>query len=61
MVCVDVVGALLRWRMFDHVAHLGGAAFGLFYWYYGNQIREARKLRIRDLDSQMTTAVAKRQ
>ena len=24
--------------MFDHYAHLGGAAFGVFYYYYGAQI-----------------------
>jgi rhomboid-like protein len=24
--------------MFDHVAHLGGAAFGLLYYEYGRQV-----------------------
>jgi rhomboid-like protein len=31
----DLVGVLLRWRLFDHAAHLGGAAMGLFWAYYG--------------------------
>lgn len=32
---LDVMGLLLRWRMFDHAAHLAGAGFGLFYTIYG--------------------------
>lgn len=34
-VCLDVLGLVLRWRSFDHVAHLSGAAFGLIYTIYG--------------------------
>lgn len=35
LVAMDIIGALRGWRLFDHYAHLGGAAFGLFYWSYG--------------------------
>jgi len=31
MIMLDTAGLLLRWRTFDHAAHLGGALFG--YWY----------------------------
>ncbi|KAK7683347.1 hypothetical protein QCA50_013609 [Cerrena zonata] len=37
-VLLDIVGALRGWRMFDHWAHLGGAAFGLWYYHYGSQV-----------------------
>ncbi|KDQ50761.1 hypothetical protein JAAARDRAFT_185971 [Jaapia argillacea MUCL 33604] len=35
LVLMDVVGVLRGWRMFDHWAHLGGAAFGALYFVYG--------------------------
>lgn len=35
IMCLDVAGIIFRWRLFDHAAHLGGAAFGLFWSYYG--------------------------
>ncbi|PVG04694.1 hypothetical protein CPB86DRAFT_771357 [Serendipita vermifera] len=35
LVAVDVVGLIRGWRFFDHAAHLGGAAFGTAYFYYG--------------------------
>ncbi|KZP01648.1 hypothetical protein CALVIDRAFT_532421 [Calocera viscosa TUFC12733] len=38
LVLLDIVGVLRGWRMFDHWAHLGGAAFGVFYFSYGPQI-----------------------
>lgn len=31
LMAFDMLGLLLRWRMFDHAAHLGGAVFGLLY------------------------------
>lgn len=31
----DLAGIIFKWRLFDHAAHLGGAAFGLFWSYYG--------------------------
>lgn len=43
MVAVDVAGIVLRWRLFDHWAHLGGAAFGWVYWHYGAQAWERLK------------------
>ncbi|KAG9127921.1 hypothetical protein FRC07_007572 [Ceratobasidium sp. 392] len=35
MVCLDILGIIRGWRMFDHWAHLGGAAFGVTYYNYG--------------------------
>ncbi|KAJ7155427.1 hypothetical protein C8R43DRAFT_884689 [Mycena crocata] len=35
MVMLDIIGLLRGWRRFDHVAHLGGAVFGLWYYAYG--------------------------
>ncbi|THH27096.1 hypothetical protein EUX98_g7099 [Antrodiella citrinella] len=35
LILLDIVGALRGWRVFDHWAHLGGAAFGIWYHYYG--------------------------
>ncbi|THH11871.1 hypothetical protein EW146_g7905 [Bondarzewia mesenterica] len=35
LVLLDIVGALRGWRLFDHFAHLGGAAFGAAYYAYG--------------------------
>ncbi|KAI0369089.1 rhomboid-domain-containing protein [Pilatotrama ljubarskyi] len=34
----DILGVLRGWRMFDHYAHLGGAAFGAFWYAYGAKI-----------------------
>lgn len=34
----DSLGILLRWRLFDHAAHLGGTLFGLIYMRYGKEI-----------------------
>ncbi|KAJ2923697.1 hypothetical protein H1R20_g13394, partial [Candolleomyces eurysporus] len=38
LVCLDAIGILRGWRLFDHWAHLGGAAFGVFYYTYGPDI-----------------------
>ncbi|KAG6331771.1 hypothetical protein ID866_7315 [Astraeus odoratus] len=35
IILLDVVGALRGWKLFDHYAHLGGAAAGAIYYYYG--------------------------
>ncbi|TFY61182.1 hypothetical protein EVG20_g7146 [Dentipellis fragilis] len=35
LVLLDCVGVLRGWKLFDHYAHLGGAAFGALYWTYG--------------------------
>ncbi|XP_044750973.1 presenilins-associated rhomboid-like protein, mitochondrial isoform X2 [Coccinella septempunctata] len=34
---LDTAGVLLGWKFFDHAAHLGGAAFGMFWALYGHQ------------------------
>ena len=41
LVLLDVVGAVRGWRVFDHVAHLGGAAFGFVYYLVGPSIWNA--------------------
>ncbi|KAF7370609.1 Rhomboid domain-containing protein [Mycena sanguinolenta] len=38
LMMLDLVGLLRGWRMFDHIAHLGGAVFGLWYALYGPAI-----------------------
>ncbi|CEH12907.1 Integral membrane protease of the rhomboid family involved in different forms of regulated intramembrane proteolysis [Ceraceosorus bombacis] len=43
LVALDVVGVLRGWRMFDHWAHLGGAAFGYLYFKHGNDLWERKK------------------
>ncbi|KAG6873508.1 hypothetical protein C0995_014776 [Termitomyces sp. Mi166 len=35
LVLLDIIGIARGWRFFDHWAHLGGAAFGVAYYYYG--------------------------
>ncbi|PWY96992.1 hypothetical protein BCV70DRAFT_203259 [Testicularia cyperi] len=43
LVLVDMAGVVLRWGLFDHWAHLGGALFGYLYFYHGPQFWEAVK------------------
>ena len=38
LVSVDVAGLVLGWRMFDHAAHLTGAALGFWYVYLGGHL-----------------------
>ena len=38
LLLIDVVGALRGWRVIDHWAHLGGAAFGAAYWAFGPEM-----------------------
>ncbi|XP_055697019.1 presenilins-associated rhomboid-like protein, mitochondrial [Phlebotomus papatasi] len=33
---LDMAGLVMGWKIFDHAAHLGGALFGLFWYYYGS-------------------------
>lgn len=40
LIAVDIIGIWRAWRRFNHWAHLGGAAFGAFYWACGPQIWE---------------------
>ncbi|ORZ10437.1 hypothetical protein BCR42DRAFT_333649 [Absidia repens] len=37
MMGLDLAGILLKWKMFDHYAHLAGASIGLGYLAYGQQ------------------------
>ena len=38
LVAADVAGVVLRWKTFDHWAHLAGAAFGVVYWWGGAEV-----------------------
>ncbi|GAA6001133.1 rhomboid family intramembrane serine protease [Rhodotorula paludigena] len=40
LVALDVVGLVRGWRMFDHAAHLAGAAAGVGYWAFGHDAFE---------------------
>lgn len=33
----DLVGLIMGWKIFDHAAHLGGAACGIAWCYWGNE------------------------
>jgi len=37
LMAFDAVGLLLRWKLFDHAAHLGGALFGVMWSLWGQQ------------------------
>ncbi|XP_055920917.1 presenilins-associated rhomboid-like protein, mitochondrial [Eupeodes corollae] len=39
---LDLAGVILGWKFFDHAAHLGGAMFGVFWAYYGNEVWQRR-------------------
>ncbi|GBE86152.1 Uncharacterized protein SCP_0900290 [Sparassis crispa] len=44
MVVMDVMGVLRGWALFDHYAHLGGAAFGALYFMYGPSVWESFRM-----------------
>jgi len=35
LACLDIVGIILRWKVLDHAAHLGGLLFGIMWIRYG--------------------------
>lgn len=35
LMALDTAGCLLRWKIFDHAAHLGGALFGIYWCHWG--------------------------
>ncbi|XP_039295735.1 presenilins-associated rhomboid-like protein, mitochondrial [Nilaparvata lugens] len=37
LMAVDLAGLIFRWRFFDHAAHLGGALFGVMWYFYGRK------------------------
>lgn len=37
IVGIDTAGVLMGWKLFDHAAHLGGAACGIGWAYWGNE------------------------
>nr|CAG4638509.1 EOG090X07NR [Cyclestheria hislopi] len=37
LIAFDTLGLLLKWKLFDHAAHLGGALFGLVWCHWGQQ------------------------
>lgn len=40
LVAVDAIGLVRGWAVFDHAAHIGGALFGLVYFYVGASLWE---------------------
>jgi len=34
IISMDTLGLLLKWKIFDHAAHLGGTLFGMFWYKY---------------------------
>ncbi|WFD29192.1 rhomboid protease [Malassezia sp. CBS 17886] len=47
LVGMDLVGLMRGWQIFDHAAHLGGAAFGLLYFYGGGAVWNHAKALVR--------------
>ncbi|EJD41575.1 hypothetical protein AURDEDRAFT_68600 [Auricularia subglabra TFB-10046 SS5] len=45
--CLDAVGLIRGWRAFDHAAHLGGAAFGAAWHFWGGAAWQAMRSRFR--------------
>lgn len=57
MVAVDAVGLLRGWRMFDHAAHLAGAAAGAAWYYAGHEWFEELRVRLREGGGEKRRAV----
>lgn len=38
LILFDVLGVVLKWQIFDHACHLGGALFGIWYAKYGKDL-----------------------
>jgi len=38
MMCLDTVGLIAGWRMFDHAAHLSGVLYGIFWCHAGSRL-----------------------
>lgn len=53
LLLLDCVGALRGWRIMDHYAHLGGAAFGALYYAYGMQAWDATRVRLMGATQQL--------
>ncbi|KAK1922274.1 hypothetical protein DB88DRAFT_390088 [Papiliotrema laurentii] len=52
MVTFDIIGLIRGWRAFDHVAHLGGAIFGVLYYQYGRQAWYWVRRKLQGLESE---------
>ncbi|KAL7413031.1 hypothetical protein BDY24DRAFT_390402 [Mrakia frigida] len=46
MMLLDVVGIWRAWKGFNHVAHLGGALFGIGYWRYGCEMWDWLRMKL---------------
>ncbi|KAI0251414.1 hypothetical protein BJV78DRAFT_1126222 [Lactifluus subvellereus] len=51
LVLLDCIGVLRGWKLFDHYAHLSGAAFGALYHMYGMRAWDAMRVHTLRLDS----------
>jgi len=56
IITLDIIGALRGWSVFDHWAHLGGAGFGVLYFYYGPQAWNwmRRQMMVEETSAEMT-------
>ncbi|KAH9479680.1 Presenilins-associated rhomboid-like protein, mitochondrial [Psilocybe cubensis] len=59
LMLLDVIGIARGWRLFDHWAHLGGAAFGVIYYNYGPTVW--RYLRQMNLEAKIEEQNARKQ
>ncbi|KAF9526093.1 hypothetical protein CPB83DRAFT_870558 [Crepidotus variabilis] len=57
LMMLDMIGIMRGWRMFDHWAHLGGAAFGIFYYNYGPGFWRALRKDTDDVDREPERAL----
>ena len=54
MVLFDAAGLLFRFSRLDHAAHLGGFAFGLFYYFFGANLWSSRHLYLRQVEDKFS-------
>ncbi|RWS30155.1 presenilins-associated rhomboid-like protein: mitochondrial isoform X1, partial [Leptotrombidium deliense] len=44
--CLDFVGMLFNWKIFDHASHFGGALFGLWYAKWGRNFLRNNRIKL---------------
>ncbi|KAJ8520281.1 hypothetical protein ONZ45_g2870 [Pleurotus djamor] len=54
MLAMDMLGVIRGWRYLDHWAHLGGAAFGIFYYNYGPKFWSDLRENVDEMDTAST-------
>ena len=46
LIIFDTLGLIMRWKLFDHAAHLGGVLFGIWYVKYGKEMIWGRREKV---------------